>query len=157
MGAGMSGLRIGEAAVAAGVTSRTLRYYEQLGLLPPLDRSPGGARRYADDDLERVRRILELKELMGFDLDEIRVLLGAEDRLDALRREYRSADVPKERRRAIVEEAIAINDELRAQVRDKIGRTQRFLGELDSKARRYRTVRRELGAGGSSTEGGSHR
>ncbi len=49
-------LRIGEAAERAGVSCRTLRYYEELGLLVPAGHSAGGARRYTGDDVERLRR-----------------------------------------------------------------------------------------------------
>jgi DNA-binding transcriptional MerR regulator len=72
----MSGqrLRIGEAAARAAVSVRTLRYYEELGLLTPSAHSPGGARRYAEEDVARLARIRELKDLLGFDLDEVRTV-----------------------------------------------------------------------------------
>ena len=81
-------LRIGEAAARAAVSVRTLRYYEELGLLTPSARSPGGARRYAEEDLARLARIRELKDLLGFNLDEVRTVLTAEDRLGDLRAAY---------------------------------------------------------------------
>ena len=71
-------LRIGEAAERAAVSVRTLRYYEELGLLTPSDYSPGGARRYAEEDVARLARIRELKDLLGFNLDEVRTVLTAE-------------------------------------------------------------------------------
>jgi DNA-binding transcriptional MerR regulator len=63
----------GEFARLAGVTVRTLRYYDRIGLLTPTDRSDAGYRRYSDDDLEDIEQILALKYL-GFSLDEIRGL-----------------------------------------------------------------------------------
>ena len=63
----------GEFARLAGVTVRTLRYYDRIGLLTPTDRSDAGYRRYSDDDLEDLEQILALKYL-GFSLDEIRRL-----------------------------------------------------------------------------------
>ena len=72
MGAGVNAearYRIGEIADAAGVSTRTLRYYEELGLVSPSGHSPGGARRYSDADLARVLRIRELQDLVGFNLD----------------------------------------------------------------------------------------
>jgi MerR family transcriptional regulator, repressor of the yfmOP operon len=138
-----AGMRIGEAAARAAVSPRTLRYYEELGLLSPSGRSPGGNRRYSEADVERVLRIRELKDLMGFDLDHIRAVVGAEARLGELREQYLSgADAA--RRRELLLEAIEINDRLRGGVRDKLARTQEFLAGLEAKAARYREVLVEL-------------
>lgn len=133
--------RIGQIAEQAGVTTRTLRYYQELGLLEPSGHSPGGARRYSEQDLTKVKRIRELQELMGFDLQAIRTIVTAEARLQQLREEYLAgADVP--RRHEIVREAIRINDELRAEVRARLGRIRGFLDDLNSKAARYRRLLR---------------
>src|SRR5438105_14016767 len=86
--------RIGEIAEAAGVSTRTLRYYEELDLLSPSGHSPGGARRYSDADLARVLRIRELQQLVGFNLDEIRTIVAAEARLEELRTEFRTGRSP---------------------------------------------------------------
>jgi DNA-binding transcriptional MerR regulator len=83
-------LGIGDAAARLGVSERALRYYQQLGLLTPSGRTPGGLRRYSADDLARVERIRELQLLLGFNLDEIKTVLDSEDRLVELREEYRS-------------------------------------------------------------------
>jgi MerR family transcriptional regulator, repressor of the yfmOP operon len=140
-----AGMRIGEAAARAAVSPRTLRYYEELGLLSPSGRSPGGDRRYSEADVERLLRIRELKDLMGFDLDQIRAVIGAEARLGELRAQYLSG-VDAARRRELLLEAIEINDRLRTDVKDKLARTQEFLAGLDAKAARYREVLAELKA-----------
>ena len=62
-------LRIGELAERAGVTTRTIRYYEDRGLLGPSER-PGGFRYYTDDALVRLQKIDALKKL-GLSLEEI--------------------------------------------------------------------------------------
>lgn len=130
-------LRIGEAAEQAGTSARTLRYYEELGLLRPAHHSDGGARRYTMDDVARLRRIRELQELLGFDLGEIGEILRSEDQLAGLRDEYR-AGVDVRRRRQILSEAMAINDKLRDIVRTKQGRLSAMMDELDAKAALYR-------------------
>jgi MerR family transcriptional regulator, repressor of the yfmOP operon len=104
-------LRIGEAAARAGVSVRTLRYYEELGLLAPSAHSPGGARRYAEEDLARLDRIRELKDLLGFNLDEVRIVLAAEDRLGSLKAAYH-AGADRAAQEAIVTEALEINTRL---------------------------------------------
>jgi DNA-binding transcriptional MerR regulator len=128
---------IGKAARAAGVSTRTLRYYEELGLVSPSGHSPGGARRYSDEDLARVRRIRELQHLVGFNLDEIRTIVTAEDRLYALRTEFRSGRSPQ-REKQLVAEAIEINDRLRDDMRAKLARLETFLADLDARAALYR-------------------
>ena len=137
-------LTIGQAATAAAVTPRTLRYYEELGLLRPSAHSVGGARRYADADLARIARIRELQQLMGFNLDEIAPILSAEDSLERIRGEYRSGKQTSRRRRELLAEAIEINDRLREQVRQKVSRIGGFLEELDAKAVRYRQIVEEI-------------
>jgi DNA-binding transcriptional MerR regulator len=137
--------RIGEVAERAGVSPRTLRYYEELGLMAPAEHSAGGARRYAEEDVARLLRIRELQELLGFDLGEIKVVLGAEDQRAGLRSEYiGGADLS--RRREILAEAVEINDRLRALVRAKRGRLDEMMRDLDDNAKRYRTRARQLGA-----------
>ena len=72
------------------MSARTLRYYEELGLLTPSLYTAGGERRYTADDLAHLQRILELREVLGMNLDEIREFLALETRLDELRASYRA-------------------------------------------------------------------
>ncbi len=126
---------IGAVATATGVSERTLRYYEELGILRPTAHRPGGGRLYADDDVDRVRRIRELQGLMGFNLEEIRTVLSAEDRLDVLRGEYRAGT---RNPIAVVEEAIATLESLRAQVDAKLEGLAKFRAGLDERLERLR-------------------
>src|SRR5512143_3186276 len=67
-------LSSGDLARATGSTVRTIRFYEEEGLLKPAEVSDGGHRRYTEDDLERLRLITDLREL-GLSLCEIRAIL----------------------------------------------------------------------------------
>ena len=135
-------LRIGEAAEQVGVSCRTLRYYEELGLLVPSGHSAGGARRYTADDVARLNRIRELQELLGFDLGEIREILDGEDRLADIRSVW--SDATSKRRQAMLADAVAINDRLRELVRGKQERLAQMMEALEDKSRRYRARAREL-------------
>jgi len=64
-GAAPTLLPIGEAATRLGVSTRTLRYYEELGLVAPSGRTQGGSRRYAEPDVERVQHVRELQQVLG--------------------------------------------------------------------------------------------
>ncbi|HWF23715.1 MAG TPA: MerR family transcriptional regulator [Acidimicrobiales bacterium] len=136
-------LRIGEAAERAGVSSRTLRWYEERGLLVPTGYSVGGARRYSEEDVARLVHIRELQSLLGFDLGEIRDVLRGEDDLSGLRSEYRSGP-DDARRREILMEATEINKKLRAVVRGKQERLAGMMGELEAKAANYRARLKEM-------------
>ena len=126
------------------MSTRTLRYYQEIGLLDPSGASPGGNRRYSEADLARVERILELRNVMGFDLDRIRDILDAEDRLQNLRREVRTG-VTKARRVEILREATDINTRLQAQVADKAAILAGFAAELRATRARYEALADELG------------
>jgi DNA-binding transcriptional MerR regulator len=62
--------RIGEIAAKVGLTERTIRYYEELGLLESVKRLDGGVRVYTDDDVRRLRYIGKLK-MLGLTLQEM--------------------------------------------------------------------------------------
>ena len=72
---------IGEAARHSGVKVPTIRYYEQIGLLPAPPRSEGNRRQYDPDDLRRLAFIRHAREL-GFEIDAIRALLALQDHPD---------------------------------------------------------------------------
>ncbi|MCL5948389.1 MAG: MerR family transcriptional regulator [Actinobacteria bacterium] len=130
------GIRIGEAAARADASVRTLRYYEEVGLLEPSSRSSGGERRYSTTDIERVLRIRELKSLMGFNLDEIKGILAAEDELALLKEEVNSGGVESERRRQIRLEAIRILEGVRERIAVQAGRLKVFDDEIAGRIER---------------------
>jgi DNA-binding transcriptional MerR regulator len=97
-------LRIGELARLAGTTPRTVRYYEEIGLLaPPDERGAGEHRTYREADLARLREILRLKTLLGLSLDELRTVMAGEDARAARRVAFHATEDPGERRRMLVE------------------------------------------------------
>ena len=99
-------LRIQEVAADVGLTTRTIRYYEELGLLKPAARSEGAYRLYDEDDLERLRFIKGLRDDAGFSLAEIGQLLEDEAARARNRERFRSTTRSR-RARAIVDDAIA--------------------------------------------------
>ncbi len=94
---------IGQVAGLAGVTVRTLRHYDEIGLLSPSDRSGAGYRRYAEPDLGRLQQIMFYREL-GFALDEITAMLDDPDADSAeqFRRQHRLLTDRLKRARAMV-------------------------------------------------------
>src|SRR4030067_924611 len=82
-------LQIGEVAERTGVTQRTLRFYEEKGLLKPPSRMEGGFRLYSEADIQRVEQIKRLRQLLGFTLAEIQEMVEAEEVLMQIRAQYR--------------------------------------------------------------------
>jgi MerR family transcriptional regulator, repressor of the yfmOP operon len=137
-------MRIGELAKTAGVTPRTVRYYEEIGLLAaPGERSAGEHREYTDEDVERLRELLRLKRLLGLSLDELReVMHGEEARAERRRAWYETID-PAERRR-ILQEGRAHTDALLAHVRRRKAELESFEAELNERRQKHSHMLREL-------------
>jgi MerR family transcriptional regulator, repressor of the yfmOP operon len=144
-------LRIGEVAERAGTTVRTVRYYEEVGLLPGSEeRRAGQHRSYSEADVERLKEILQLKELLNLSLEELRGLVEAEEARAAIRAQYRSATEAAERERlltaaaghldrqlALIRDRRAALDELEERLAERRERVAERLAELrPSPARR---------------------
>jgi DNA-binding transcriptional MerR regulator len=132
-------LRIGEVAELTGTTPRTIRYYEEIGLLPAAgDREHGKRRHYTVEDVERLRELIQMKDLLGLSLDDLKRLVEAEAARAGLRREWEHTDEPGEQRR-ILEEALGhIGDQLKL-VRARRGEIERLEAELTARQRRVRS------------------
>lgn len=139
-----TGLRIGEVARRCETTPRTIRYYEEIGLLPAERRAPGSHRLYDEGDVERLRELLRLKELLGVTLEELREIAMAESARAALRREWREDEPEPARRAAILAEARAHLDGQIELVRRRRAELERFERDLLARRRRVQDRRREL-------------
>src|SRR3954454_13815458 len=91
-------LRIQHVAADVGLTARSIRYYEEVGLLKPAARSEGAYRLYDADDLERLRFIKGLRDDAGFSLAEIGQMLGDEAARTRIRERFRATDDPADRK-----------------------------------------------------------
>jgi DNA-binding transcriptional MerR regulator len=140
-------LRIGEVAKLAGTTPRTIRYYEEIGLLPAASgREPGAHRTYAETEVERLTELLRLKDLLGVSLEELKLLVEAEDARADLRREWRGGVEDPVRRREILEQSqayIARQLDLVRRRRDEIAALE---AELVARRKRVGTLLRQLDA-----------
>ncbi len=139
-------LRIGEVAKLTGLTTRTLRYWEELGLIAPSAYRGRGERLYSATDMARAGRIKDLQDLLGFSLAEVRLVLDTEDVevLDRVRSEYRRGDLSPAKRRQLLDEAIEANDRLLDRLDDTLRRIGAFRAERAEKAERLREALRDL-------------
>jgi DNA-binding transcriptional MerR regulator len=137
-------LRIGEVAELSGTTPRTIRYYEEIGLLPGADnRVQGQHRCYRQQDVERIRETVRLRDLLGLSLEQLSKLLQAEAARAELRQEFQQTDDPETQRR-ILESAMVHIDTQLALVRDRRRELQQLEHELAEKRRSVQRRVREL-------------
>ena len=136
-------MRIGEIADRVGVTPRTIRYYEELGLLAAADREQGKHRTYTETDIERLKEVTRLRDLLGLSLDELRSVVVAEAvRADA-RRRFRESDSPEERRAAL-EEALPHLETQIGLVRRRAAELKELENDLVDRRKRLLRALREL-------------
>ena len=123
-------MRIGDVAREAGTTPRTIRYYEEIGLLEAHGgRAAGAHREYTEADVERLREILRFKDLLGVSLDDLRDLMAAADARRAIRAEFRRTEDPARRGR-LLEEALGHLDRQLELVERRREEIEALRGEL---------------------------
>ncbi|GGI16888.1 MerR family transcriptional regulator [Gottfriedia solisilvae] len=83
--------KIDDVAKECGLTKRAIRYYEEIGLIPPPDRSEGGFRLYTDQHIERLKQIMNVRDVLGFSLQEVQEYISISDAFEERRLEYRAA------------------------------------------------------------------
>jgi DNA-binding transcriptional MerR regulator len=140
-------LRIGDVAQMVGTTPRTIRYYEEIGLLPEAPARPSGRHRlYSESEVERLREVMRLKSLLGVSLEELRTLLAAEEARAEVRAQLRREDVDPSRRRELLDEALGHLDRQLQLVRHRASELAKLEGELSETRKRVRRKIRELDA-----------
>jgi DNA-binding transcriptional MerR regulator len=144
-------MKIGDVAKLTGTTPRTIRYYEEIGLLPaPDSREPGAHRTYSEADVERLTELIRLKNLLGVSLDGLKDLVEAEDNRAALRREWHDGVADPVRRREIL---ASLDDHAKRQLELVRGRRDEIAAleaELLERRARIRRRLRELEAEGAT-------
>jgi DNA-binding transcriptional MerR regulator len=140
-------LRIGDVARLAGTTPRTIRYYEEIGLLPQAPARPSGRHRiYTQAEVERLREVMRLKELLGVSLEELKTLLTAEEARAEVRAQLQRDDVDAERRHELLTLALGHIDRQLELVRHRAGELAKLDQELGETRKRVRRKIRELDA-----------
>lgn len=139
-------LKIQEVAAELGLTPRSIRYYEEIGLLKPAARSEGAYRLYDADDLERLRVIKGLRDDAGFSLAEIGAILEDEAVRSRNRERFRTTTDPAERR-AILTDTMGRIDRQIETLRAKANRLETMIAEAEARRAHIREHLAELEAG----------
>ncbi|HLF76761.1 MAG TPA: MerR family transcriptional regulator [Dehalococcoidia bacterium] len=130
-------LQIGEVADRTGVTQRTLRFYEERGLLKPPTRMEGGFRLYSEDDVVRVEQIKRLQSLLGLTLAEIKDMVEAEEIQEELNATYRP-DLEVAERIQRLQKRIAVTQRQSDIISTKLAAMEEMKQEVDEKLERFR-------------------
>lgn len=139
-------LRIGDVAALAGVSPRTLRYYEERGIFAPTGHTSGGERRYGPDDVARLQRIIELRDGLGMNLDEVKAFMASESRLAEIGAAYRAAQDGQDPavQEDLLEEGIAVRSALVQRIQSKLTQLQSVYDDLTGSIARSQRLLREL-------------
>jgi DNA-binding transcriptional MerR regulator len=130
-------LQIGEVAERTGVTQRTLRFYEEKGLLTPPGRLEGGFRLYSEDDVRRVEQIKRLQNLLGISLADIKEMVEADEVKHQIKATYRR-DAELSERRAKIQRVIEVTQSQVALIEQKLAALEEMKAHLDQKLSQYR-------------------
>jgi MerR family transcriptional regulator, repressor of the yfmOP operon len=137
-------LRIGEVAELTKTTPRTIRYYEEIGLLPEADdREQGKHRLYTQADVDRIKEIVRLRDLLGLSLEQLSQLLEAETARAELRREYAATEDAEARKGILTQSLAHIATQLEL-VRGRLHELTQLEAELVEKRRSVRGKLRDL-------------
>lgn len=128
-------LRIQEVAQETGLTSRSIRYYEELGLLRPAARSEGAYRLYDASDLEQLRFIKGLRDDAGLSLADIGLVLEDEESRRRTRAALKVTEDPAERRQILLERLASIEG-LHELLTAKVGRLQAMVDDVEARRSR---------------------
>lgn len=136
-------LRIDQVATRTGLTKRTLRYYEEIGLLDPPTRTEGGYRLYSEADVRRVEGIKRLRSLLGFSLAEVRDLVRVDEERARMRDAWQREGDPSARLKQldeieglvrgqlqVVEEKLVGLEDMRASLRERLVRYEALRAQL---------------------------
>jgi DNA-binding transcriptional MerR regulator len=141
-------MRIEEVSRRTGLSKRTLRYYEKLGLLEPAPRSDGNYRMYRLEDVTALERIKELRDLLGLELSEIRQYVGYEIERERARTQWRQDENPESRlellakgeqltheQLRLIETRVAALDQLALSLRERLESYERARTEILSRVK----------------------
>ncbi|ADU92879.1 MerR family transcriptional regulator [Geobacillus sp. Y412MC52] len=138
----MERFKIDDVAKATGLTKRTIRYYEEIGLIKPPARSEGGTRLYTAEDIERLKNIVAAREVLGFSLQELQHFLALNEKIETHRTEYRHAAAGSEKRRELEQIGAGLRRQI-AMLEEKMKKMTMLKQELEQMAERVDAILQE--------------
>ncbi|KPD00205.1 HTH-type transcriptional regulator YfmP [Geobacillus sp. BCO2] len=137
----MDRFKIDDVAKATGLTKRTIRYYEEIGLISA-GAQQGGTRLYTAEDIERLKNIVAAREVLGFSLQELQHFLALKETMETHRAEYRHAAAGSEKRRELEQISAGLRRQI-AMLEEKMKKMAMLKQELDQMAERVDALLQE--------------
>ncbi|WP_307893609.1 MerR family transcriptional regulator [Bacillus swezeyi] len=125
----MDWMKIDQIAKRSGLTKRTIRFYEEIGLLSSPKRTEGGVRLYSEDDLGELERVISAKEVLGFSLQELQQFMEMSKHLEMNKEGYLLSLDKVERKEKLEDIQNMLNEQLRM-IDEKIEKFQSFKKRL---------------------------
>jgi DNA-binding transcriptional MerR regulator len=122
-------LKIEEVAKRTGLTKRAIRYYEDFGLISAPERTQGGIRLYSEGDIEKINKILLVKEVLGFSLAELQQYLEFQTLIEQQKSEYRTTE-DREARKLKLMDMLNVLQKEKTMIDTKLARMEQFKEEL---------------------------
>jgi Predicted transcriptional regulators len=121
--------KIDQVALQSGLTKRTIRYYEEIGLLQPPQRSEGGIRYYTEEHVELLKKIKYAKEALGFSLQELQRFISLTKTIDAQKVGYKQSSERTEQKEKLLEIIKTLNEEVEL-IEERILRIEHVRNDL---------------------------
>ncbi|PAD58659.1 MerR family transcriptional regulator [Bacillus sonorensis] len=132
-------MKIDQMAKRSGLTKRTIRFYEEIGLLSSPKRTEGGVRLYSEDDLEELERVISAKEVLGFSLQELQQFMETSKHLEMHKEGY-LLSLDKKERKEKLEDIRHMLDEQMRMIDEKIEKFQSFRKRLEGMQKKARNA-----------------
>ncbi|GIO13954.1 HTH-type transcriptional regulator YfmP [Cohnella xylanilytica] len=132
--------KIDDVAKMSGLTKRTIRYYEEIGLLPAPSRSEGGTRLYTGEHIETLNKLIRARDALGFSLQELQRYVEASDILEGKRQHYRQLTdtlTPEERKEKLLDMDETLVKQLEL-IESKLANIQAIKAEFEELRERIR-------------------
>ncbi|WP_169090575.1 MerR family transcriptional regulator [Paenibacillus sp. PL91] len=136
-------LKIEEVAKRTGLTKRAIRYYEDFGLISAPERTQGGIRLYSEGDIEKINKILLVKEVLGFSLAELQQYLAFQTLIEQQKSEYRTTEDREARKLKLIDMLHVLQKE-KTMIDTKLARMEQFKEELLGYEKRVRHAIEQL-------------
>jgi DNA-binding transcriptional MerR regulator len=104
--------KIDQVALQSGLTKRAIRYYEEIGILPPPQRSKGGIRYYTLEHVELLKKIKYTKDALGISLEELQNFVSFSRTIDSQKAGYKMATERTEQKEKLIEIIFNLNEEI---------------------------------------------
>ncbi|MDR6555349.1 MerR family transcriptional regulator [Paenibacillus qinlingensis] len=131
----MDKYKIDDVAKESGLTKRTIRYYEEIGVLFPPERSEGGMRLYTRKHIERLSQIVNARDVLGFSLMEIQDFVAIREKLDEQKQVYWKTEAAEEKLSQLREIKVMVDQQM-DMVDQKINKMIEFRKEIEHMQKR---------------------